>query len=136
MLKHASNAMSPLVLGITIYTLLHLFFRCSVVLRYHPGVPNFRDGCKSWSCCGAKAYDWEEFLALPTCTTGRFSARELYGQYVVAFRITCGMAASGSMQRNSRMHGFVIDRPPCSEVCTEVTLSNNTQDQFGIWLQW
>ncbi|KAL8269474.1 hypothetical protein Esti_006604 [Eimeria stiedai] len=40
------------------------------VLGYHPGEPTFRNGCKSWSCCGGKALEWEEFLKLPPCKQG------------------------------------------------------------------
>ena len=42
---------------------------------YHTGEPIFHDLKKYWSCCnpdgkGKVAYDWDEFMALPTCTKG------------------------------------------------------------------
>jgi len=40
--------------------------------KYHTGEPIFRDLNKSWSCCTEKpAYDWDDFLKLPTCSVGR-----------------------------------------------------------------
>ena len=43
--------------------------------EYHTGEPIFHDLKKYWSCCnpngnGKVAYDWDEFMALPTCTKG------------------------------------------------------------------
>lgn len=44
---------------------------------YHSGGPVFHEGLKSWSCCADKnkpVLDFESFLALPGCTTGKHSA--------------------------------------------------------------
>ena len=39
--------------------------------QHHVGEPVFHDLKKYWSCCTAKpAYDWDEFMKLPTCTVG------------------------------------------------------------------
>ena len=43
--------------------------------EYHPGEPIFHDLKKYWNCCnpngqGKVAYDWDEFMALPTCSKG------------------------------------------------------------------
>ena len=39
--------------------------------KFHSGEAVFHDVKKYWSCCTAKpAYDFDEFLKLPTCTTG------------------------------------------------------------------
>lgn len=38
--------------------------------KYHPGNPIFHDFKKSWSCCGATAYEFDAFLKLPTCAVG------------------------------------------------------------------
>jgi len=38
--------------------------------NYHPGNPIFHDFKKSWSCCQATAYEFDEFVKLPTCTVG------------------------------------------------------------------
>lgn len=38
--------------------------------RFHPGQPIFRDCMKSWTCCNAKSYDWDEFVQLPPCRRG------------------------------------------------------------------
>uniref|UniRef100_A0A0G4IB03 mannose-6-phosphate isomerase n=1 Tax=Chromera velia CCMP2878 TaxID=1169474 RepID=A0A0G4IB03_9ALVE len=38
---------------------------------YHPGWPVFHDLKKSWSCCQTVAWDWDEFMKLPTCARGK-----------------------------------------------------------------
>lgn len=39
--------------------------------KYHSGPPVFHETAKFWSCCpNKKAYDWDEFQALPACQTG------------------------------------------------------------------
>ena len=43
--------------------------------EYHTGEAVFHDLKKYWSCCnpdgnGKVAYDWDEFMALPTCAKG------------------------------------------------------------------
>lgn len=39
--------------------------------RYHASPPVFHETAKFWSCCpNKKAYDWEEFQAIPGCLTG------------------------------------------------------------------
>eukprot|EP00922_Rhytidocystis_sp_ex-Travisia-forbesii_P000332 GHVS01000505.1.p1 GENE.GHVS01000505.1~~GHVS01000505.1.p1 ORF type:complete len:203 (+),score=20.71 GHVS01000505.1:73-681(+) len=43
--------------------------------RYHPGKPVFHDLKKSWTCCNASSYDWDEFMKLPTCTEGAHSPK-------------------------------------------------------------
>lgn len=43
---------------------------------FHPGVPVFREGLKSWSCCAMTkraVTSFEDFLALSGCTTGTHS---------------------------------------------------------------
>mmetsp|Transcript_19255 Transcript_19255/g.36896 ORF Transcript_19255/g.36896 Transcript_19255/m.36896 type:complete len:236 (-) Transcript_19255:377-1084(-) len=42
--------------------------------RYHPGPPVFHERKKGWSCCNVHVYDFDEFMSVPTCTTGRHSA--------------------------------------------------------------
>ncbi|KAF4751507.1 Integrin beta-1-binding protein 2, partial [Perkinsus olseni] len=37
----------------------------------HDGKPIFHDLKKEWSCCGARSYDWDDFMALPKCKTGK-----------------------------------------------------------------
>lgn len=37
---------------------------------YHPGAPIFHETLKQWSCCGAKAMDFEKFLEFEGCKTG------------------------------------------------------------------
>ena len=39
--------------------------------HYHPGAPIFHDCKKSWTCCKGEAWDWDQFMKLPTCTVGR-----------------------------------------------------------------
>ena len=39
--------------------------------EYHSGEAVFHDLKKYWSCCTKKvAYDWDDFLKLPTCQNG------------------------------------------------------------------
>ena len=40
--------------------------------HYHPGEPIFHDLKKFWSCCSKDkpAYDWDEFMKIPTCAVG------------------------------------------------------------------
>jgi CHORD len=39
--------------------------------RYHKSPPVFHETAKFWSCCPhKKAYDWEDFQAIPGCETG------------------------------------------------------------------
>lgn len=38
--------------------------------KHHPGVPNFHEGMKFWSCCRRKTSDFNCFLAQEGCTTG------------------------------------------------------------------
>jgi len=37
---------------------------------YHPGVPQFHEGSKGWTCCKKRVLDFTEFLNLSGCTTG------------------------------------------------------------------
>ena len=39
--------------------------------KFHVGMPVFHDGIKSWSCCKKETWDWDDFMKLPTCSTGR-----------------------------------------------------------------
>ena len=47
--------------------------------KYHTGAPVFHDLKKYWSCCNPDgqqgkdkiAYDWDEFMKLPTCSVGK-----------------------------------------------------------------
>lgn len=41
------------------------------VCSYHPGNPIFHDLKKYWDCCKKETYDWDDFMALPTCTKGK-----------------------------------------------------------------
>ncbi|KZV75756.1 chord-domain-containing protein [Peniophora sp. CONT] len=46
---------------------------------YHSGGPVFHEGLKSWSCCNTvnkPVLTFDEFMALPGCTTGKHSAVE------------------------------------------------------------
>ena len=40
--------------------------------NYHVGEPVFHDLKKYWTCCSNKSVlDWDEFMKLPTCATGK-----------------------------------------------------------------
>ena len=38
---------------------------------FHSGQPIFHDLKKYWSCCKKETWDWDEFVKLPTCQTGK-----------------------------------------------------------------
>ncbi|KAI9677003.1 MAG: hypothetical protein M1817_006842 [Caeruleum heppii] len=40
---------------------------------YHPGPPEFHEGQKGWKCCKPRFLTFDEFLAIPPCTTGKHS---------------------------------------------------------------
>lgn len=40
---------------------------------YHPGPPVFHEGQKGWKCCKPRVLTFDEFLAIPPCTTGAHS---------------------------------------------------------------
>ncbi|KAI9656734.1 MAG: hypothetical protein M1821_003373 [Bathelium mastoideum] len=40
---------------------------------YHPGPPEFHEGQKGWKCCKPRVLTFDEFLAIPPCTTGKHS---------------------------------------------------------------
>ena len=40
---------------------------------YHPEAPVFHEGAKKWVCCGATKYDFDDFINVPGCATGRHS---------------------------------------------------------------
>ncbi len=40
---------------------------------HHPGVPNFHDAYKGWTCCTKKSTDFSEFLSIPGCTKSTHS---------------------------------------------------------------
>ncbi|KAJ1916837.1 hypothetical protein IWQ60_007978 [Tieghemiomyces parasiticus] len=42
--------------------------------QYHSGAPVFHEGLKGWSCCAKRVGDFDQFLAIPGCTTGEHSA--------------------------------------------------------------
>ncbi|KAL7266362.1 hypothetical protein RUND412_011093 [Rhizina undulata] len=41
--------------------------------NYHPGAPIFHEGQKGWQCCKPRVLTFDEFLAIPPCTTGKHS---------------------------------------------------------------
>lgn len=43
--------------------------------NYHRGAPMFHDLRKYWTCCNAESWDWDGFMALPTCASGRHSPK-------------------------------------------------------------
>jgi len=38
---------------------------------YHDQAPVFHEGAKKWVCCGCTKYDFDDFLAVPGCKTGK-----------------------------------------------------------------
>jgi len=38
---------------------------------YHPGIPLFHEGSKGWSCCKRKVLEFEEFMKIEGCKTGK-----------------------------------------------------------------
>lgn len=51
----------------------------SAACSFHPGVPTFHEGLKSWSCCSSTnkpVIDFDDFMKLPTCATGTHSTEK------------------------------------------------------------
>lgn len=44
---------------------------------YHPGEPIFHEGSKGWTCCPRKVLEFEEFLKLKGCKTGKHRFTDL-----------------------------------------------------------
>ncbi|KAI9734117.1 MAG: hypothetical protein M1818_006680 [Claussenomyces sp. TS43310] len=44
--------------------------------HYHPGPPIFHEGQKGWKCCKPRVLTFDEFLAIPPCTTGKHSTTD------------------------------------------------------------
>ena len=43
---------------------------------YHKDAPVFHEGAKKWPCCGGVKYDFDDFLAVPGCCTGKHEEPE------------------------------------------------------------
>lgn len=41
------------------------------ICTYHPGVPIFREGSKGYLCCKRRVLEFDDFLKIPGCKTGR-----------------------------------------------------------------
>ena len=41
------------------------------ICTFHSGVPIFHEGSKGWSCCRRRVMDFDEFLEIKGCKTGR-----------------------------------------------------------------
>ncbi|CAK7197502.1 hypothetical protein SEUCBS139899_000149 [Sporothrix eucalyptigena] len=54
-----------------------LFTDADEVCTYHPGPPVFHEGQKGWTCCKPRVLTFEEFMAIPPCTTGNHSTTDL-----------------------------------------------------------
>jgi len=39
--------------------------------NHHSGEPVFHDLKKYWTCCKKETWDWDDFMALPTCAVGK-----------------------------------------------------------------
>ena len=44
---------------------------CLGDLRFHPGQPIFHEGSKGWSCCTRRVLEFDEFLKIKGCKTGK-----------------------------------------------------------------
>ncbi|KAJ3135592.1 hypothetical protein HK100_002474, partial [Physocladia obscura] len=55
---------------------------------FHSGSPIFHEGSKGWSCCSRKVLEFDEFLKIPGCKTGkhRFTDPEVVVQQTVECR--------------------------------------------------
>lgn len=43
--------------------------------KHHTGNPIFHDRKKLWTCCKQEAYDWDDFMKLPSCTVGKHAPK-------------------------------------------------------------
>jgi len=43
--------------------------------KYHPGEPVFHDVKKTWTCCKVETWDWDDFMKIVPCTSGKHIAK-------------------------------------------------------------
>jgi disease resistance protein len=43
--------------------------------KHHTGNPVFHDRKKFWTCCKQEAYDWDDFVKLPSCAVGQHTPK-------------------------------------------------------------
>ncbi|XWW93086.1 hypothetical protein V2A60_001014 [Cordyceps javanica] len=53
-----------------------LFTDAAEECKYHPGPPIFHEGQKGWKCCKPRVLTFDEFMAIPPCTTGVHSTTD------------------------------------------------------------
>ena len=46
------------------------------ICQFHPGAPVFHEGRKGWSCCKRRVDDFDEFMKIPGCSSGKHSANK------------------------------------------------------------
>jgi len=76
--EESSEAVDPSLLKCYRYGCIAGTFReeenTDTACSFHEGYPVFHDCSKWWSCCPQRKHtDWDDFMAEPTCCTGRHS---------------------------------------------------------------
>ena len=59
---------------------------------FHPGVPVFHEGSKGWTCCSRRVLEFDEFLKLKGCRTGKH-------RFLEASKVTVAVDAPSSIQK-------------------------------------
>lgn len=80
--------------------------------HFHALPPFFRDTVKGWQCCrDIKAYDWEEFQAIPACCVGRHSLEEKESIFQSSPTVAAAEAATATSAHPKSIADYNISNP-------------------------
>ncbi|KAI0035722.1 HSP20-like chaperone [Vararia minispora EC-137] len=85
---------------------------------YHPGLPIFHEGLKSWSCCNTlqkPVLDFDEFMGIPVrpgCTRGRHSATETQKAHPLPVQSSSLSATKATLDDKDGSTSNMIVQPP------------------------
>lgn len=68
---------------------------------HHPGGPIFHDALKGWSCCKKRVIDFNDFLNIPGCTTGRHNDMKQADRLAAAVKEKQSQAAENAPSSSS-----------------------------------
>ncbi|KAJ1984599.1 hypothetical protein H4R34_000571 [Dimargaris verticillata] len=77
--------------------------------QYHPGAPIFHEGSKGWSCCKRRVLEFEEFLKIKGCKSGKhrfLDASTTNGQSVASNQGTATNGGTDQLQKVDCRHDW------------------------------
>ncbi|OZJ03778.1 hypothetical protein BZG36_03466 [Bifiguratus adelaidae] len=84
--------------------------------QYHPGGPIFHEGLKGWQCCSKRVVEFDEFLKIPGCTTGKHTDEKPVEEAKPAAQepLPAAKARRGSVEvyENGAQVQYTADTPP------------------------